>query len=105
MFGNFYSGFQTKFWCFCFVAHFVEDVFLAVIEIALTQFPLHMTFVTVGTFTLYLVVILAVRPFEEALDLKLTMAMGAISIFTTLLGWQAETSEEETLPAWVTWGI
>ena len=105
MFGNFYSGFMLKFYWFCLVIHFVEDIFLAIIEIALMMLPVHMTFITVGTFAVYMVMILEVQPFEEALDVKLTMAEGTINIFATLLAWQAETSEESTLPLWVVLGL
>ena len=105
MFGNFYSGFKLKFYWFCLVAHFVEDVFLAVVEIALMTLPDHMTFITVGTFVAYMAMILAIKPFEESLDVKLTLAEGTINIFATLLAWQAETSEEPTLPLWVVLGL
>ena len=74
------------------------------------NFPIHMTFIIVEQKAAYDILVLILYfttsgPFEEFLDLKITMAEGSINIFATLLSWQAETNESDTLPSWVIWGL
>ena len=105
MFGNFYAGSKTSFWWWCFLQFYVEDVFLAVAEIAMMSMPTMLTIGTISTFGVYVIGVTALRPFEEPMDLYLNLGECAINIFACLLSWVAETSLEETLPIWVTGGL
>ena len=51
------------------VQHFVQDVFLAIVEVAMMNVPEMQYIVTASTFMLYLVLVLTVRPLRSCHDL------------------------------------
>ena len=68
------TGFKPRWWWFFCVQHYVEDVFLAVVEVVLMSQMKWNTAITVATIGLYVVAVMWLRPFDSGLDLVLNVA-------------------------------
>ena len=85
------------------VQHYVCDVFLALVEVALMSHPGYNSIVTGLTLLVYAVFVLYIRPFGAQLDLVLNLFECALSIVALWLSWMTETTDE--VPQWVKSGL
>ena len=76
--GMFYSGFKCEYWWFFGACHVIHGVFLAIVSVVLSMYPVVNSALTTVVLALYCAALIWLRPYDAWLDLAIDLVLSTV---------------------------